>query len=142
MKEEQLRICNQACFPLYVLSREITGIYRPYLEMLDLTYPQYLVLMVLWEEQPKTVTAIGEILHLDSGTLTPLLKRLESKNLIRRQRKSCDERVVEISLTENGEALQYDAGKIPGKVISALEITPEEIEQLKGITQKILKRIQ
>jgi len=142
MEAENLKISSQACFPLYVLSREITGIYRPYLDALDLTYPQYLVLMVLWEQQPQTVNAIGEILHLDSGTLTPLLKRLEAKKLISRQRKSCDERVVEITLTETGIELQGEARKIPEKVIQTLDISQDEINQLKAITRKILQRIQ
>ncbi|MEN2436194.1 MarR family transcriptional regulator [Weeksellaceae bacterium A-14] len=142
MEAENLKISSQACFPLYVLSREITGIYRPYLDALDLTYPQYLVLMVLWEQQPQTVNAIGEILHLDSGTLTPLLKRLEAKKLISRQRKSCDERVVEITLTETGTELQGEARKIPEKVIQTLDISQDEINQLKAITRKILQRIQ
>jgi DNA-binding MarR family transcriptional regulator len=88
---------NQICFPLYVISKEIIGLYRPLLEKLDITYSQYLVLMVLWENDGLTVNQIGEKLFLDSGTLTPLLKRLETKNYILRQRKTCDERSVEIA---------------------------------------------
>ncbi len=89
---EYLRLDNQLCFPLYALSRQITNIYRPMLEKLGLTYPQYLVMMVLWEEKTASVKSLGERLWLDSGTLTPLLKRMEASGLIRRERSSDDER--------------------------------------------------
>lgn len=139
--ETQLQIKNQVCFPLYALSREIIGAYRPFLDALEITYPQYIVLMVLWEEEPLTVNSIGEKLHLDSGTLSPLLKKMEAKNLISRKRKAEDERVVEISLTEKGHEIKTEAASIPGKLMQQLEVTEEDFRQLKEISNKILNRI-
>jgi DNA-binding MarR family transcriptional regulator len=139
--KDTLTLGHQACFPLYALSREITNIYRPLLDDLDLTYPQYLVLMVLWENEAQAVNEIGEKLRLDSGTLTPLLKRMESKKLITRKRKADDERSVEIALTISGKALKKEASKIPAKMISSLGISEEEMNQLKRITSKILNKI-
>lgn len=139
--ETQLQIKNQVCFPLYALSREIIGAYRPFLDALEITYPQYIVLMVLWEEEPLTVNSIGEKLHLDSGTLSPLLKKMEAKNLISRKRKAEDERVVEISLTEKGHGIKTEAASIPGKLMQQLEVTEEDFIQLKEISNKILNRI-
>lgn len=139
--ETQLQIKNQVCFPLYALSREIIGAYRPFLDALEITYPQYIVLMVLWEEEPLTVNSIGEKLHLDSGTLSPLLKKMEAKNLISRKRKAEDERVVEISLTEKGHEIKAEAASIPGKLMQQLEVTEEDFRQLKEISNKILNRI-
>ena len=139
--ETQLQIKNQVCFPLYALSREIIGAYRPFLDALEITYPQYIVLMVLWEEEPLTVNSIGEKLHLDSGTLSPLLKKMEAKNLISRKRKAEDERVVEISLTEKGHEIKTEAASIPGKLMQQLEVTEEDFIQLKEISNKILNRI-
>lgn len=131
----------QACFPLYALSREITNVYRPLLGEIDLTYPQYLVLMVLWENEAQAVNQIGEKLRLDSGTLTPLLKRMEAKKLITRKRKTDDERSVEIALTGSGKALQKVASGIPAKMVDRLGISEEEMNQLKKITHKILTKI-
>ena len=115
-----LQLDNQACFALYALSREIINHYRPLLDGIDLTYPQYLALMVLWECQPQTVNQLGERLRLDSGTLTPLLKRLEQKKLIVRTRRSSDERVVEITLTPSGKELKNKALEIPTKVMQSM----------------------
>jgi DNA-binding MarR family transcriptional regulator len=103
---EFLKLENQLCFPLYVIAKEITGLYRPFFDELDITYPQYLVMMVLWEHDGLPVNSIGEKLYLDSGTLTPLLKRLENKGFIERKRKKEDERVVEVFITESGRNLQ------------------------------------
>jgi MarR family transcriptional regulator, organic hydroperoxide resistance regulator len=116
-------------------------VYRPLLDALDITYPQYLVLMVLWENEAQCVTQIGGRLHLDSGTLTPLLKRMESKGIVHRIRKSCDERVVEITLTEKGRKLKKEAQKIPGKIVKCLGITESELVQLRKITSNILKKM-
>lgn len=138
---KSLLLSNQACFPLYALSREITGIYRPLLDVLDITYPQYLVLMVLWENEAQSVNEIGEKLRLDSGTLTPLLKRMEAKDMIIRKRKKSDERSVEITLSINGKALKKEAAKIPAQALDSLGITEEELTQLKRITNKILSKI-
>jgi len=134
---DHLKLDNQLCFPVYVLSREIIKSYRPLLEDLDLTYPQYLVLLVLWETDHLTVNQLGEKLHLDSGTLTPLLKRLESKDLITRTRKKCDERSVEIALREKGISLQAQACKIHQELTKKLDLTDEELILLKKIILKI-----
>ena len=132
---------NQLCFPLYVIAKEITGLYRPLLEELDITYPQYLVMMVLWEHQRLTVNQIGEKLFLDSGTITPLLKRLEAKSYIVRQRKIEDERVVEISLTDEGERLQDKACLIPEKMNDRLNLLETDVQELKQAISKLLDKI-
>lgn len=136
------RLGNQLCFPLYVISKEITGLYRPFLDELDITYPQYLVMMVLWENDGLTVNQIGEKLYLDSGTLTPLLKRLESKHLIIRQRKKQDERVVQVFLAEAGNLLRKKACEIPGKIRDKLDLTEDNLAELKETVQKILSKIE
>jgi len=133
---------NQICFPLYVIAKEITGLYRPFLDELGITYPQYLVMMILWDGDGLTVTHIGEKLFLDSGTLTPLLKRLESKGYIIRKRKKEDERVVEVFLDEAGKQLQQKACEIPGKIQEKLGIQPEELLHLKDTVLKILNKIE
>lgn len=132
---------NQLCFPLYVIAKEITGLYRPLLEELDITYPQYLVMMVLWEHQRLTVNQIGEKLFLDSGTITPILKRLEAKSYIVRQRKIEDERVVEISLTDEGERLQDKACLIPEKMNDRLNLSETDVQELKQAISKLLDKL-
>jgi DNA-binding MarR family transcriptional regulator len=133
-----LKLEQQLCFPVYAVSRQITQIYQPLLNELDITYPQYLALLTLWESGTQTVNQIGEKLLLDSGTLTPLLKRLEQKELLNRKRSSADERVVEISLTEKGNSLKDKAVCIPMQMFEKLGISFEEAETLKKITSKIL----
>ena len=133
---------NQICVPLYVIAKEISGMYRPFLDELDLTYSQYLVMMVLWENDGLTVNQIGEKLYLDSGTLTPLLKRLEVKSLLQRNRKKEDERVVEVSLTEQGKNLQMKACAIPGKMVEKLNISADDLAELKTTVDKILNKIE
>jgi len=143
MEDHQpLQLGNQLCFPLYVISKEIIGLYRPFLDELDITYPQYLVMMVLWEKDGLTVNQIGEKLSLDSGTLTPLLKRLEAKGFIIRQRKKEDERVVEVFLADKGRNLQQKACGIPLKMQEKLNLTAEDLLQLKQTVEKILNKIQ
>lgn len=139
---KQLKLENQICFPLYVIAKEITGLYRPFLDELDMTYSQYLVMMVLWENDGLTVSHIGDKLFLDSGTLTPLLKRLETKGFIVRKRKKEDERVVEAFLTEVGKQLQQKACEIPKKIQQKIGIEPEDLIQLKDTIQKILSKIE
>lgn len=136
---DHLKLDNQLCFPLYALSREIIQRYRPHLDEIGITYPQYLVLMVLWESDKQTVNQIGHKLLLDSGTLTPLLKRLEQKQLVDRQRSTTDERVVDITLTTAGRDLKKKAKCIPEKLVAELEISMEEIETMRQIAYKILK---
>lgn len=135
------QLSNQLCFPFYVIAKEIAGLYRPLLEELDITYPQYLVMMVLWEHQRLTVNQIGEKLSLDSGTLTPLLKRLETKSYIIRQRKIEDERVVEISLTDVGERLQDKACLIPVKMNEKLNLSETDVRELKEAINKLLEKL-
>lgn len=138
---ENLKLENQICFPLYVIAKEITGLYRPFLDELDMTYPQYLVMMVLWEHDGMTVSCIGEKLYLDSGTLTPLLKRLEAKELITRKRKKEDERVVEICVTEAGKQLKSRACSVPEKIIASTKVDPEDLIRLKESVQNIIKTL-
>jgi len=139
---EFLKLENQLCFPLYVIAKEITGLYRPFLDELDITYPQYLVMMVLWEHDGLPVNSIGEKLYLDSGTLTPLLKRLENKGFIERKRKKEDERVVEVFITESGRNLQEKACEIPEKLFHKIGASPEDWKALKENVQKILTKIE
>ncbi|AJW62296.1 Organic hydroperoxide resistance transcriptional regulator [Elizabethkingia miricola] len=135
---QQLKLDNQICFPVYALSREIVSRYRPLLDQLDITYPQYLVLLVLWEHQEQSVSQIGEKLYLDSGTLTPLLKRLEQKNLVTRSRSKEDERIVKIKLTSEGQSLQKKAASIPKQLFEDMKVPEEELKQLKTTIEKIL----
>lgn len=134
---EQLKLDNQLCFPLYSLSKEITNQYRPFLEAIDLTYPQYLVMMVLWEKDSLSVNEIGQRLHLDSGTLTPLLKRLEQKQLLKRERASDDERRVTITLTDTGNALQQQAKDIPAKMAERMVMSKEEATVLLNVVKRL-----
>ncbi|MDV3736331.1 MarR family transcriptional regulator [Elizabethkingia anophelis] len=135
---QQLKLDNQICFPVYALSREIVGRYRPLLDKLDITYPQYLVLLVLWEHQEQSVSQLGEKLYLDSGTLTPLLKRLEQKKLVTRSRSKEDERIVKIKLTSEGQSLQKKAASIPKQLFEDMKVPEEELKQLKTTIEKIL----
>ena len=137
-----LQLENQLCFPLYAIAKEIIGLYRPFLDAIDITYPQYLVMMVLWEREGLTVNQIGAKLYLDSGTLTPLLKRLEVKGFIIRKRKKEDERVVEVFLADKGRNLQQKACEIPAKMQEKLNLTIEDLVELKETVQKILNKIQ
>jgi len=139
---KQLQLENQICFPLYVIAKEITGLYRPFLDEIGITYPQYLVMMVLWENDGLTVSHIGDKLFLDSGTLTPLLKRLEAKEFLIRKRKKEDERVVEIFLTDNGKQLQQKACEIPEKIQQKIGIETKDLLDLKETIQKILIKIE
>lgn len=136
------KLGDQLCFPFYLIAKEITGMYRPFLEELDITYSQYLVMMVLWEYERLTVKQIGEKLYLDSGTLTPLLKRLEAKSYIVRHRKKEDERVVEVFLTAKGNQLQKQACIIPGKMQEKLNFTEEDLAELRITVSKILNKIE
>lgn len=138
------RLETQLCFALYAASRATIDIYRPLLDELGITYPQYLVLLILWDRGSCSIKEIGNLLHLDSGTLSPLLKRLEAACLIRRQRRVEDERIVDISLTEQGQALQSQAASIPEKFGCELEMTFEEytslLQSLKKLTGHLYTR--
>lgn len=134
---EQLKLSNQLCFPLYALSKAIIKQYTPFLDRLDLTYPQYLVMLVLWEFGEQSVSEIGDKLHLDSGTLTPLLKRLQSKGLVERKRSTTDERSVMISLTDTGRTLENQALSIPEQMQACLNLSFDEVAVLKKIVGRL-----
>ncbi|WP_394421817.1 MarR family winged helix-turn-helix transcriptional regulator [Tenacibaculum mesophilum] len=138
---EQLKLKNQVCFPVYTLAKEIISLYRPLLKEVDLTYPQYLVMMVLWEEGNQSVSEIGSKLNLDSGTLTPLLKRLEQKHLIERKRETTDERVVKINLTDKGKSIHKKATCIPDQMMTSLNVSTEKLIELKNTIEYILNQI-
>ncbi|MBR4875651.1 MAG: MarR family transcriptional regulator [Clostridia bacterium] len=129
---------NQLCFPLYACSKETIRLYRPFLEPFDLTYTQYLALLVLWEEKKINVKAMGKRLFLDSGTLTPVLKCLENKGYITRQRCPEDERVLDVELTEEGAALQDRMLHIPAELAKCVNLTPEEARSLYALLYKAL----
>lgn len=128
---EALKLSNQLCFPIYAAANAIQKAYRPHLAPLGLTYPQYLVMLVLWERDGLPLGDIGRRLHLDSGTLTPLLKRLESAGLVTRRRAERDERVVLIALTEAGRALKARAEPIPHRLAEAMHLEPAQALALK-----------
>ncbi|GAB3914719.1 MarR family transcriptional regulator [Larkinella knui] len=132
---------HQLCFPLYVASRLTTQLYGPLLKEIDITYPQYLVLLVLWQKDHQSVSEISTLLYLESNTLTPLLKRLEQKQLIRRKRLDSDERVVEISLTEEGKNLQAKAICIPERIIESFRSSETTVAELTDFKKTLLKMI-
>lgn len=139
MKEfDCLKLENQLCFPLYAASKEIIHKYKPYLDKIDLTYTQYIAMMVLWEEKEINVKRLGERLYLDSGTLTPLLKRLEEKGYIKRSKATIDERNLVVKLTHSGEVLKLRAKDIPSKVGCCINLEPEEVINLYSLLYKIL----
>lgn len=132
---------NQLCFALYEASRATIDVYRPLLDELGITYPQYLVLLILWERGTCSVKEIGALLHLDSGTLSPLLKRLEATGLIKRQRRASDERVVDISLTPAGHALQERTASIPEKFACVLDFTLDDYSDLLARLQRLTAQL-
>ena len=138
---DNLCLENQLCFKLYAISRQVTNRYRPVLDALDITYPQYLAMLVLWEEKSITVKELGLRLYLDSGTLTPLLKRLEQKNFLSRQRDAADERSVIIALTAEGKKLQQKAKKIPETLGKCLTTSKTEYNQLKEQLDALLLQL-
>ncbi|KJD34871.1 MarR family transcriptional regulator [Tamlana sedimentorum] len=135
---DKLNINEQICFPIYLLAKDIIALYKPLLNALNLTYPQYLVMLVLWENETRTVNTIGKTLNLDSGTLTPLLKRLQQKELVTRTRSVTDERVVNISLTTKGAQLKNEAQCIPEQMMEAMNVSVEDLTTLKELVIKIL----
>ena len=141
MKEndhEMMKLTNQLCFPLYAAARNVTGLYTPWLKPLGLTYTQYIVFLILWERDGISVTEIGEQLMLDNGTLSPLLKKMEKAGYLERRRSREDDRVVLISLTEEGRALQEKAKDVPLKVASCIELAPEKAKMLYELLYELL----
>ena len=141
MSNPILRLDNQVCFPLYAAARAMMQAYQPLLAKLGLTYPQYLVLMVLWEEDGVSVKALGERLYLDSGTLTPLLKRLEESGLVRRTRASHDERVVEVFLSAEGKRLKKRAEEVPAAVLCKIGVPLEKVLRLRDDVKVLFKHL-
>lgn len=138
-KYDALKLENQLCFPLYVCSKEIVKKYKPFLDEIDLTYTQYITMMVMWEKKEINVKELGKCLFLDSGTLTPVLKKLEQKKYITRKRSDLDERVLDVRITEEGEKLKERALEIPAKISQCTSLEPEEAMQLYGILNKLLE---
>lgn len=136
---ESLKLDNQLCFKIYATSRQITKAYKPLLDSLNLTYPQYLVMLVLWEVEEINVKKLGEKLFLDSGTLTPLLKKMEVKGYLERKRDVNDERIMNISLTILGRELRVEAQKVPETLVNMNLVSIEEYELLMGIFNRFLE---
>lgn len=140
-KADALNFDEQICFSLYSAANAMVRAYRPLLKSLDLTYLQYIVMMVLWEEEGISISSLGNKLHLDSGTLTPLLKRLESKGLLLRQVSEKDERVKSLHLTETGRTLKNKASKIPEKILCKTNASFEALQQLKQQCDQLLSAL-
>ncbi|MCR5402809.1 MAG: MarR family transcriptional regulator [Butyrivibrio sp.] len=140
-KYESLKLGNQLCFPLYACSKEIIRKYKPYLDNIDLTYTQYITMMVLWEKKTVNVKTLGECLYLDSGTLTPVLKKLESKGYITRERSNEDERNLVVSITPKGEELKDKAVEIPVEIGSCVKLSPDEAKILYNLLYKIIGNV-
>lgn len=139
--KKALKLENQVCFPLYACARETIKLYKPFLDKLDLTYTQYITMLVLWESKQLTVKELGKRLYLDSGTLTPLLKKLEEKGFVNRRRSTADERNLIVSITPEGEALQEQAVDIPGEMSKCLVLSKEETVTLYHLLYKMLTYI-
>lgn len=137
-KSELLKLENQLCFKLYTASRLVSQLYYPLLEKIGITYPQYLVMIVLWEHENLSVKELGKFLYLDSGTLTPLLKKMEAKGLIKRSRDKDDERSVIISLTRKGEDLSSEADKVPQELFCKFDGDISELEGLQNLLGKLI----
>ncbi|WP_370081058.1 MarR family winged helix-turn-helix transcriptional regulator [Streptacidiphilus sp. MAP12-16] len=132
---------DQLCFALYAASRAVTGLYRPLLDALGLTYPQYLALLVLWERGETSVKELGIALQLDYGTLTPLLKRLEANGLLRRERRRDDERAVRITLTDEGAAMRERVRALPGAIGDGIGLEPEEVERTRATLRRLTANV-
>lgn len=135
---DTLKLENQLCFPLYACSKEIVRRYKPYLDKIDLTYTQYITMMVMWEVKQINVKELGEKLYLDSGTLTPLLKKLESKDYVKRERSKHDERNLIVTITEKGETLKSKAVDIPEKVSACMTLSEDKAKALYSVLYEIL----
>jgi DNA-binding MarR family transcriptional regulator len=139
--EPSLLLDDQLCFALYAASRAMTSVYRPLLEEAGLTYPQYLVMLVLWQHRTATVKDLVAALQLDYGTITPLIKRLEAGGLIKRQRRADDERVVEVALTPDGAALRRRILTVPPAIGDAIALTPREINTARNLARRLTANI-
>lgn len=140
-KYDSLKLENQLCFPLYAAAKEITRKYKPFLDKLDLTYTQYICMMVMWEHKSLNVKTLGEYIYLDSGTLTPLLKKLEDKGYIERKKNAEDERNLVISITDKGMKLRDEALSVPQSIGSCIPLSAEEAAVLYKVLYKILNNL-
>ena len=138
---DPLKLENQICFPLYACAKEIVKAYKPYLDELDLTYTQYITMMVMWEHKELRVKDVGEYLYLDSSTLTPLLKRLEEKGYVSRRRSAEDERDLIVTITAEGEALRERALSVPQRLASCVDLSPEKAGLLYSILYELLGKL-
>ncbi|MBP3439991.1 MAG: MarR family transcriptional regulator [Tidjanibacter sp.] len=139
--KEQLKLSNQLCFPLYACAKEVVRSYTPFLEPLGLTYTQYVAMMVLWEHHSIGVKEMGELLFLDSGTLTPMLKKMEQRGWLTRERSKSDERRVVVTITPEGEQLQERAQDIPWRVAQCVSLGSEDMIELHGLLGKLLNSL-
>ena len=140
MNDETLKLENQLCFPLYAAAKGIVKKYTPFLDEIGLTYTQYITMMVMWQHKKVTVRELGRHLYLDSGTLTPLLKRLEAKKLISRERSRSDERQVDIRITEEGERLKEKARMVPERLRECIQLDPQDAGALYALLYKLLNQ--
>lgn len=138
---DALKLSKQLCFPLYACSREMIKLYKPWLDKLELTYTQYITMLVLWEHKAMTVKALGQELYLDSGTLTPLLKKLEEKGLVTRRRSEQDERNLIVTLTDRGEAMRDDALHIPAEMTKCINLPRDDIRELYRMLYQMLEYV-
>ncbi|WP_116419608.1 MarR family winged helix-turn-helix transcriptional regulator [Subtercola boreus] len=136
--EDILSVENQVCFALAVAARNVVGLYRPFLEPMRLTHPQYLVMLALWEQSPRSVREIADTLSLEPATLSPLLKRLEIIGYVRRERSARDERMLDITLTETGRSLRSTALTIPPRVVRSLDMSVPELESLREVLHRVI----
>lgn len=135
---DSLRLENQVCFPLYAAARDVIRKYSPRLKQMGLTYTQYIVMMVMWERRAISVGELGRRLRLDTGTLSPLLKSMEEKGLVKKSRSKSDERIVSVEVTQAGERLKAEAADLPGEIRRCVELTDEEIALLYKLLYKLL----
>lgn len=138
---DDLKLERQLCFPLYACAKGVVGKYKPFLNEIGLTYTQYIAMMVLWEKKSVNVKTLGESLMLDSGTLTPLLKKLEEKGLVTRERASDDERNLAVALTQEGQQLKRKAEKIPGQISKCLDLPPDDAKLLYDILHRLMAKL-
>jgi DNA-binding MarR family transcriptional regulator len=141
-ENDELKLENQLCFPIYLCSKEIINKYTPWLKEIDLTYTQYIVMMYFWEKEKSNLKDIGKTLLLDPSTLTPLIKKLESKGYITKEKSSIDERNLEITITDKGKRLKDKAKEIPKKMGKCIDLSDEEAKELYSLLYKVLNNVE
>ena len=140
-KFESLKLSNQVCFPLYAASREVIKLYKPFLDEYNLTYTQYITMLVLWEDEKITIKELCKKLYLDSGTITPVIKKLEAMGLLIKYRDKSDERIVNVELTDKGRELKEEIVKVPEQVSCKVNGSVEDLLILKNLLEKVLDEI-